>query len=520
MKQKTGFLLILFHIWISVGLTAQEKKDFTIVQTSQDELNRNFEEQIISIQGEIREVVIDSANGRAYLSVQTVKGSRLKKEGFVVSVDLNEGTLFWKKEFKYDNSDSELNLELSPEGIPFVIMKYNAFGLDPESGSINWTFNSDDFRLHPNRKFFLANELIKVMTFSSTETGELIWRRDMNFKDTQNVNFTSDSCMVVIEKGIHHVDLTTGNAWFTKIKGLDSFNPMSQGGRTGIVAGSTAMFGLLGGLIAAAATSSSSSASMVGSKTRNYLFEEDAIYIAAEYLAKYSHDNTLLWKEEDLSKKRGVSSIISLNDDDFLLVDFGYRNTSDGLKVRSGDASCEFISKKTGELYRGIMLRTEGDDYIKDFVLEDKTISFLGKRTLFTISLETLETVSSTEFGGAYTNIGLSKFVDPNDYKKLNEKFVQLSSISEGSLLIRNTANKVVEFDENLDLIKVYSANEFYEQNDEYKDYRLICNSDECLLIDAQTEELVKSNLSRKALFTNGFLVDYDRSDASVLNLN
>jgi len=520
MKQKTTFLATFLSFLLSMAGWAQQENDIKLLRMSVNEESRNFKKHDITVNGDIREIVIDSLNGQAYLSVQMIKGRKLKKEGFIASFDLEAEKALWKKDFKYDNSHNDINLELSHESAPFVVMKYNAFGLDAEIGVQSWAINSDDFRIHPNGKFFFANEVSKLMTLYSTESGKPIWQYTMEFGDTQNVNFTSDSCMIVLEKGIHHVNLSDGSTWYKKIKGLKSYNPMSQAGRAGVVAGSTAMFGLIGGLIAAAATSSSSTASIVGSKTSNYLFEEDDIYIAAEYLAKYSHTGRLLWKDEDLSKKRGVSSIISLGAEDFLLVDFGYRYNSDGYKVRSGDASCEFISKKTGELQRGIVMPTEGDDFLKDFVLEEQTISFLGKRTLFTIGLESLETINSKEFGGTYTNIGLSKFVDPNDYKMVEDQFVLLSSISDGSLLIRNTADKVVEFNVNLEPVKVYSADEFYELKDEYLDFKLICNSRECLLIDENNVKSSELSLSENALLMNGFLVDYDSDKATLVKLN
>jgi hypothetical protein len=405
---------------------------------------------------------------------------------------------------------------LSTNGNPFFTTKYGAWGLSKNSGKVNWTLDSDDFVAHPNGKMILSNEWGKVMVLWNSDTGQQVWNYEMKFSNTQNVQFTSDSCMVVMEKGIHHVYLPTGATWSRKIKGFESYNPLNQGGRSGIVGGALFMFGLAGVLFAIATISTSS----VGSKTSNYLLEEDAIYIAAKYLARYNHSDSLIWISGDLLKNRGVNSIISLDENDFLLVDYGYKYNTDGVKVRSGDASCEFYSKQTGEMLRSIILHTEGDDFIKDFVLHNQTISFLGKRSLFTISLETLETLKIKEFGGAYSNIGLTKFVDPNDFRLMNDKFVRMSKIADGKLLIRNTGNKVAEFDENLDLVKVYSSKEFYELSDENKGFALIKNSEESLLIDRGGKKAIEFILSVDAGFYDGFLLDTKNHKATLFKLN
>lgn len=522
MKQKSAIPHSLICLCLCLtgfkGLEAQKPGEINIEKSISFESGHDFEKFVISGNGFIRDVLVDSSSNCIYLNIQNVKGSKLKKDGFAVAIDLGTGEVLWQTEGGKYYTEGEPKMDLSTNGNPFFTTKYGAWGLNTKKGEVTWSIDSDDFIVHPNADMTLANEYGKIMTLWNTDNGALIWRYEMNFGHTSNVHFTSDSCMVVLEKGIHHVYLPTGATWFRKIRRLESFNPGSQYGRAAIVGGSTFMFGLIGGLIAAASTSGMVSG--VGSKTTNYLLESDAIYVAAEYLAKFSHGDSLIWTAGDLSKQRGVSSIISLNESKFLLVDYGYRYNSEGVKTRSGDASCEFISKITGELQRGIVMPTEGNDFLKDFVLEEQTISFLGKRTLFTIGLESLQTINSKEFGGTYANIGLSKFVDPNDYKMVEDRFVLLSSISDGSLLIRNTADKVVEFDGNLELVKVYSADEFYELKDAYMDFKLICNSRECLLIDENSVKSSKLNFSENALIMNGFLVDYDSDKATLVKLN
>lgn len=521
MKQKNaGINLLSFSLcilFLSLGFVSIAQDSPSISKSSITESGREFELTDITVDGQILNVLVDTATNCIYLTIQSVKNGKLKKEGRVVAVDLTYGKLIWQTESDKYYVDGEPEMGLSAKGDPFFVTNYGAWGLNRESGKVSWSIDSDDFVAHPNGKMILANEYGNIMTLWNTDDGAQIWKYEMNFGETGKVHFTSDSCMVVFEKGIHHVRLPSGKTWYRKIKNLDAFNPVSSGARAGIVGGSAVAFGLIGGIIAAAATSNMDAG--VGNKTSNYLLEENAIYVVTKSLAKYDHRNTQLWTTEEFPDGRGVSSIISLSDKDLILVDYGYRYNADGLKVRWGDASCMFYNKKSGKLLRSITLPTRGDDFLKDFVLNSNTISFLSKRSIFTIGLNSLETLTKNEFGGVYADIGLSKFIDPNDYQEIESELIPVRKIKDSRIYVSNTGNKIVEFDESLNLTRVLRSDEFYQFSDQEGELTLIKNTKEVGLIDKDGERISLPLLSTNACFQQGYLIDFDDNKAIVLHL-
>ena len=166
------------------------------------------------------------------------------------------------------------------------------------------------------------------------------------------------------------------------------------------------------------------------------------------------------------------------------------------------------------------MLITEGTDFIKDFVVDENTISFLGKRTLFTINRESLTMTKEREFGGAYSNVGLSTFIDPNDFVLSDGNFIRVQEFEKDHLFIANTASKVIEFDSNLEILKIHRRSDFFELIQAYNDLYLIRNEKSSIIINDNGEKVYNKNLTERARFENGFLIDYADDTMTLIDLS
>ena len=501
----TVFLVLVF----GSNLIGQASTD----EESENDPESKLEFLEIKVEGRINQVVIDSTHGNTYLVVQEQKGTKLKPNSWVQALALGNGENLWVSgEFK-TYAGSSVKLSLSKYDSPFLTNSSYAWSLNHSTGIIDWQVQANDCIVHPNRENFLGNNFGNTMSLYDSDSGKLLWKKDLEFSKTRNVIFLNDSSLVALEDGIHYVSLEDAQSWYHKHKGLDLFSPFyPSSGRAGIIAGSGLMFGLLGAVIASAATTGMESTSAVGNKSNHYLFEEDAIYLADKVIMKYDYDSNLLWKTDEQSKKRGVSSLVSLEDGIFMIVDYGYRYNTDGVKVRSGDAVCEFYRRSSGIMERSLVLETEGTDFLKDFVLQNGKITFLGNRSLFSIGLDDLETQNTYEFGSTYSNVGLSKFIDPNDFVKVDNKFVKVVKAHENRVLIANTGSKVVEFDQAFEMVAVHSTNDFFELAQSETKFHLLKNEKGSFLIDDDGNLVVDSMLSPQARIENGYLLDFEGS--------
>jgi hypothetical protein len=516
MKQKIhtppSFVILFFAFFLGFALKGQDSH-------STSEKLAGPEQISLTTDGGIRDVLIDEERNRIYILSRATKKNKWKNHGKLTAVSLGNYEPLWSTDIDFEKNSVPAELHLSEGGHPFVSMKLNVYSFNKENGEQRWYVHSNDFRVHPNDRLFLGNPTVSLVSLYNSDTGEEVWKYDTRFKDTKNILFSSDSCMMVLEKGIHHVKLSNGATWFRKIKGLNSYNSFNVGARAGIIGGSTLVFGLLGAFVSAAATSGMPAA--VGNKAQNYLLENEVIYVAADELSKLNcHSDSLIWTAGDLSRKRGVSAIISLDEKSFLLVDYGYKYNSSGMRVRNGDASCEYYNKESGKFLRGLRLHTEGSDFITDFVILNNTISFLGNRSLFSVGLDTLDSLTKAEFGTSFSNIGLDEFVDPNDYREVNGKFSRVADELRENIYIRSKANKVVEFNSDLKLIKVLDDKTFYTFVEKYKGYLLLANTEESVIIDEAGKRIFTDDLSSKAWLSNGYLVDFTSNKATLIKLD
>jgi len=163
-----------------------------------------------------------------------------------------------------------------------------------------------------------------------------------------------------------------------------------------------------------------------------------------------------------------------------------------------------------------LTLETEGFDFLKDFVLQNGMITILGNRTLFSIDIERLKTTASREFGDAYSNIGLTKFVDPNDFVRLSNKLTRVGEAFNANILISNTGNKIVEFDQSFGIKAIHSAKDFFKLVTFDDDTRLLKNAYESILTDLDGNPKINSSLSKNARLEGDFLIDFSGSELSL----
>jgi len=137
-----------------------------------------------------------------------------------------------------------------------------------------------------------------------------------------------------------------------------------------------------------------------------------------------------------------------------------------------------------------VILPTKGENYFKDFVIVDHEISFLGQSSLLTLTLDSLQSTGSNEFLTSDENVGLSRFVDPSDYLKLENRYIMMSDTLGERLFICNATTRVVEFNASLEIENVHSINDVYSALETYKDFILIGNENKSVLIDQTGQAL------------------------------
>jgi hypothetical protein len=513
---KSTFIKLFTALFFGFSITLDAQPGDSEAEKSQ--LEYNIIETTITVDGLIRELRVDTTSKQIYILVQELKGKKPKRNGWLEAINYESGDQAWQSEINSSYISGPRGLFLSKQGDPFIVNATGAWSLNHSDGREHWKILESEIIAHPNGETLLFNDYYSTWSLIDSNTGKAIWSSKIDLSEPRNLLFPDSDFIWALEKGVHCLGLDASNLWYEKIRGVDLYDVKMSGGQGGVIGGSAVMFGALGAIVASFATAGMEPS--VGSRAKNFLLEGDDLYIIGDEVQKYNRSKKLVWSIIDRAIRKGVSAIISLDEDNLLLVDYGFRYNMDGVKVRSGDPVCEFYKKADGTYEKSIILETEGFDFLKDFVMNEKSISFLGNRTLFTISLETLSTTKSREFGGAYSNIGLSSFRDPNDYFVVNDSFRRVRELGGDHLFIENTGNKVIEFDSDLEMLKVHSTEDFYQVIDEYETFKLISNSSEIVLIDLEGNRVIKDTLSSKAKFENGFLVDFQGTEVTLLDMN
>jgi hypothetical protein len=469
-------------------------------------------------QGLITSVEVDSISGMAYLSVLGSQKNGSSRRGHILALPLNEVNLLWGKDWRFDAFSGNSSLFLTKNNHPVLVDENSAVAMDRLTGSEKWAIKGSDFVLHPNRKLLLGESTDYLNALWDTQLGTELWEYHTPYNDLKNGSFVSDSCLVFLENGIHHVDLYSGATWSKEEPRLNGYKKLYKSpGRGAIVAASAVLFGLVGGTAAVMLTKAPT---MVGAKADNRIFENEHIYVSGTYVYKYDHSGNLIWTSEFNASGSGFSSIVSL-DTTLVYINYGYRYNTKRSKVPFGDARCALIDKKTGKTNFAVILPTKGENYFKDFVIVDDEISFLGQSSLLTLTLDSLQSTGSNEFLTSDKNVGLSRFVDPSDYLKLENRYIMMSDTLGESLFICNATTRVIEFNASFEIENVHSINDVYSVLETYKDFILVGNGSKSVLIDQTGQALFGMTFTQKAKIKSGYLVDIfeDKSEACLIKL-
>ena len=132
-----------------------------------------------------------------------------------------------------------------------------------------------------------------------------------------------------------------------------------------------------------------------------------------------------------------------------------------------------------------------------------------------------LESSGCNEFLGSDKKVGLSIFVDPCAYLKLENRYIMMSDTLGESLFICNATTRVIEFNASFEIENVHSINDVYSVLETYKDFILVGNGSKSVLIDQTGQALFGMTFTQKAKIKSGYLVDIfeDKSEACLIKL-
>ena len=380
--------------------------------------------------------------------------------------------------------------------------------INTSTGLIKWTYEGTNIRVNPSKNLILDHSReYKLLSLIDPLTGERIWRKQSTFKSIENVIFNKDSSVVVIEDGVHHVDLRNGEMNYMVLRGLnkDGSYKKSSGKRAVAVGASAVLFGLVGLLASSAATNSMA----IGTSSKSYLIEDEAIYISSQAVTRYDYNNKIVWMTADGYKRSGQSTIISLNDTEILYVDFGSYQRVDGKMGKVGNPFCAVYEKKTGKLVKGFDIPTEAGDYIDNYVMIDNEISFKGQSTIFKVDFSTLKITKKNTFSSVGANSSTGLFLDPQIYLTIDSVFVKLYKYNPQGIYFKNKGSKVIELNADLEMQNVHDDKSFFSPISSSTMFTLVSNGLWNEVIDKNGKRVLKESLSTDSNWVNDeFLID------------
>ena len=139
------------------------------------------------------------------------KTGKLSKKSKIHCINLETKSQVWAIEGIFDRKNAGGNLRLIKNDHLLVVSQDMVHAVNASNGEKEWEYRGSDILIHPNEKFLLDNRRFGFLTLSDINSGKEIWQVSTTLESLDNVIFKGDSSFMVLENGIHHCNLTTGN---------------------------------------------------------------------------------------------------------------------------------------------------------------------------------------------------------------------------------------------------------------------------------------------------------------------
>jgi outer membrane protein assembly factor BamB len=520
-KFNTGLRAAGLFIFLMISANMFSQEIAPILSFSQIEKgNLSIDRLSISLEGIIHQVEIDSVNSIVFFNVEERRYTgKPRGEGRLYGCDWRNNKVLWTLPMYYAKNSLDCRIVLSPNQLIMISSSW-AVALNHLTGEVLWSIEGSDFFLNPSGEMLLGKISSSEMAAWSPSTGRLLWRNVPSY-NFQTIFFSNDSTLISWDKEFYRIDLRKGDFWRKDIKNRTYINSPNYNVAGAAIAGVFigALTGLLTGAIIVTVPVIISGSQSSGNRSSHLVLEDDVSYIIdGRIVKKFDYYGRELWAAE-LTKGYSSNRVITATDGGILFASYGSTYNQDGVEVPQGISSCEIFDRSTGESKGHQILPTEGYDFLKDFVVHEDSVFFLGKRTLFTLDLAGVNIQKNRSFGNGYSNVGLSEFVDPSFYLRTDSSFMQIENISDQPLFIRNTASKVIEFNSSLEIMEVFSKSDFFENSDEFKSLTLLSNDQKSIIMDSMGVSVLNISFAADASFKNGFLIERSEDQIKIIRL-